>query len=371
MTAVSYVSVEKWLGRLAPSTAKMNRYELGYFMKWLESNGAHYSGHTPDQLIEYQRNATNKQQYDILDLVQRWVQSLKGRYETKRHRYNAVRSFFSHNRAYLPPDKSFKIRGDIPPVRAHLSADDVRSIVLTCNVMYQAIFLCLLAGGMGQEEFIWWSNNGLDKLEKDLMNEERIIRVDLPGRKSGRNQNGYYTLIGGDALEALKNWMAERSSMIREKGVDTRSIFLNQFGGPINKPSVYTYWYRHLSKASLVVAIERQGNRTGKNPHELRDTFRTLWEKSGAKSSVAEFAMGHVVDTLGYNKAHQDETWVRKEYRKALPYLNILSSTRAYGQVSEDRVEELESQLREMQEQQKSQWAEFKRLLTLNGDKNI
>ena len=240
MVAEGSVSVENWLSRLAPSTARMNRFELGYFMKWLESNGTHFNDYTPDQLVEYQRKATNEQQYEILDLVQRWVQSLKGRYETKRHRYNAVRSFFNHNRAHLPPDKSFKIRGDVPPVRASLTAADVRSIVLTCNVMYQAIFLCLLAGGMGQEEFIWWSNNGLDKLEKDLMNEQRIIRLDLPGRKSGRNQNGYYTLIGGDALVALRNWMLERSVLVREKGIDSRSIFLNQFGGPLNKPSLYT-----------------------------------------------------------------------------------------------------------------------------------
>ena len=185
MVAEGSESVEKWLSRLAPSTARMNRHELGYFIKWLKSNGANFSSFTPDQLVEYQKKATNGQKYDILDKVQLWVQSLKGRYETKRHRYNAVRSFFAHNRADLPRDKTFKIRGDIPPVRGNLSADDVRSIVLTCNVMYQAIFLCMLAGGMGQEEFMWWSNNGLGKLEKDLMNEERVIRVDLPGRKSG------------------------------------------------------------------------------------------------------------------------------------------------------------------------------------------
>jgi integrase len=371
MVAEGSFSVEKWLSRLAPSTARMNRHELGYFMKWLKSNGGHFSDYTPDMLVEYQKKAADGHQYDILDFVQSWVQTLKGRYETKRHRYNAVRSFFAHNRAHLPPDKSFKIRSDIPPVRAMLSAEDVRNIVLSCNVMYRAVFLCLLMGGMGQEEFIWWSNNGLDKLKKDLKREKDIIRIDLPGRKSSRNRHGYYTMMGGDALVALKNWMLERSTLVMEKDIKCMSIFLNQFGRPLNKPSLYTYWYRHLRKLNLVVDIEMQGNRTGKNPHELRDTFRTLWEKSGAATSVAEFAMGHVVDELGYNKAHHDEAWVRKEFRKALPYLNILSSTRAYGQVSEDRVAELEAQLKALQELQKRQWEEFQRLLMLNGDKNI
>ena len=89
-------------------------------MKWLNENGASFKDYTPYQLVEYQKNTTNSQQYDILDFVQRWVQTIKGRYETKRHRYNAVRSFFAHNRAHLPPDKNFKVRGDMPPVARDL-----------------------------------------------------------------------------------------------------------------------------------------------------------------------------------------------------------------------------------------------------------
>lgn len=141
--------VENWLSRLAPTTARMNRHELGYFMTWLQENGGSFKDYSPDQLVDFQRKATGEQQYDILDHVQQWVPTLEGRYETKRHRYNAVRSFFNHNRAHLPPDKSFKIRGDTPPVRSHLSPEDVRSIVLSSNVMYQAIFLCMLMGGNG------------------------------------------------------------------------------------------------------------------------------------------------------------------------------------------------------------------------------
>jgi len=99
LAAEGYRSVESWLSRLAPATARMNRHDIGYFMKWLNENGASFKDYTPDQLVEYQKNTTNGQQYDILDFVQRWVQTINGRYETKRHIYNAVRSFFAHNRA--------------------------------------------------------------------------------------------------------------------------------------------------------------------------------------------------------------------------------------------------------------------------------
>ena len=49
--------------------------------------------------------------------------------------------------------------------------------------------------------------------------------------------------------------------------------------------------------------------------------------------------MGHVIDKLGYNKAHQDDSWVIKEYVKALPMFQIMSSGRPFGQVDLDEVE--------------------------------
>ena len=85
LAAEGYRSVESWLSRLAPATARMNRHDIGYFMKWLNENGASFKDYTPDQLVEYQKNTTNGQQYDTLDFVQRWVQTINGRYETKRH----------------------------------------------------------------------------------------------------------------------------------------------------------------------------------------------------------------------------------------------------------------------------------------------
>ncbi len=108
---------------------------------------------------------------------------------------------------------------------------------------------------------------------------------------------------------------------------------------------------RALNRLGLVNRIRnnKSSNRYGKNVHELRDVFRSLWEKSPATYSVAEYVMGHVVDPLGYNKAHRDENWTRKEYLKAVPYLNIISSGRAFGRVDESEVERLRLQIQQME----------------------
>jgi len=90
---------------------------------------------------------------------------------------------------------------------------------------------------------------------------------------------------------------------------------------------------------------------TGKNPHEMRDLFRSMWEKSPAKGSVAEFCMGHVIDPLEYNKAFRDDEWVRDQYLNAEPWLNIISSGRPFGQVDKDEVTGLNRRIYELQAQ--------------------
>ena len=42
--------------------------------------------------------------------------------------------------------------------------------------------------------------------------------------------------------------------------------------------------------------------RYGINAHEMRDVVRSLWHESGADETVADFMLGHTIDSLGYNK---------------------------------------------------------------------
>jgi len=66
--------------------------------------------------------------------------------------------------------------------------------------------------------------------------------------------------------------------------------------------------------------------RYGVSPHEIRDLTRSRWQVSGADPLVAEFLMGHDIDPNAYNKFMKYEPWyLVQEYRKALPWLNIMS----------------------------------------------
>jgi hypothetical protein len=68
--------------------------------------------------------------------------------------------------------------------------------------------------------------------------------------------------------------------------------------------------------------------RYGYNLHELRDIAKSLWHESGADLSVCDFCMGHVVDSLGYDKIFTlSPDYAVNEFNKAQSYLNILSSS--------------------------------------------
>ena len=206
-----WTSVDRWLGRLAPSTAQRNRLILNRWMRWLRQSKTGFSKTTPDELITYQKAAGNGELYDILDdIVQPFISQLNGRYNYKMREYSGIRSFFAHNRAELPKDTTFKIRGDTEKVRGLLTVEDLRNLILASNPMYRAIFLSMFQGGMGLTEFEYWNLNGWEETKKqleDMGDEFTPLKVNLPGRKLGRHKSLYYTLLNRDAVDALKSYV--------------------------------------------------------------------------------------------------------------------------------------------------------------------
>jgi hypothetical protein len=312
-------------------------------MIWLQSSGSKFAKHNPDQLIEFQIESNGRGRNEILDEVQNFILSLKGRTQTKKTAMSNIRSFFIHNRASLPEDPSFKVKGDEPKVVGKLSPENVRDMLLSCNEVFQAVFSCMFQAGMDQESFIYWNQNGLSDLKRQLKEDSDVIKIDLPGRKMKRNEAPFYTFIGPDAINTVRNYFE-----VRPKNAD--AIFLDQSKTPISKSGMQSYWARHLRKLGFIPRNKGSlSSRYGMNLHELRDVFRTLWAKSPAKPEVAEYLMGHTTDKLGYDKSNLDVHWTRVEYLKAVPWLNILSSTRAFGVIDEF---EVDRKVREVKKEQ-------------------
>ena len=330
--------MERWIGRLSPGNGKLSRNAFYRWMAWLKVRGGRFGLFSPDDLVEFQKQPQGDDEYAILDLLEDYVKEKPGRESSKQRWFSDVKSFFMHNRAALPVDRSFTIRSEREKSVGTLTLEEFKRLLNACNPMYRALFLCMFQGGLGIGEALYWSKKGLDIVRRDLGAGICPMRIALPGRKKTKNVKPYYTFIGSDGVEALGYWMSRRRP-------GPGDIFITNAGTPINYFSVWAYWMRQLKRLGFVKRIpgEHGGQRYGKNMHELRDLFRTRWEKSGRSSAAAEFFMGHSVDPLEYNKALQDEDYGRMEYRHAQDWLNILSQDPE--KVPRDSVEEVREKL--------------------------
>lgn len=338
-----YETVQKWDQRVKLQGSHLST--LHNFVKWYSLN---YEKVTPDDLITIQSSLSEAEKYSLLDKVQKWVSSHRGRQGTKRVKYSQIRSFFAHNRAELPSDPGYSPRSEIPAVVGELEPEEIKQILLSSNKLYRALFLCMFQAALDSEMFIYWNSHGWEELRDQLTQNMDPIKISLPGRKLNRNIKPYYSFITTDAIKALRDYLPEQLPREREY------IFVNQAGTGVSKVTLRNYFRRHLKQLGMVKGYDTEDphiqTRYGKNPHEMRDTFRSLWDKSPASGTVAEYCMGHSIDSLGYNKSFTDEAYYRKEYSKAAPFLNLLSKTEPFGLVESDEVDKLRNEVKQLKQ---------------------
>ena len=338
--------LDRWLGRLQPSTAEVSGQIFDAWMRWLRGSDSSFSSFSPDELVLFQEE--NPASYELLDVVQEYIRSKGGRVGYKKRVYSGIRSFFMHNRAELPRDAGFSIQGDKGRVVGSLTVEEFKLVLGSCNPMYRALYLCMFQGGMGVGEVLFWNENGLESLQSQLRANGHHIKIDLPGRKKMRNIRPFYTFIGKDALEVLAHWMEARPN-------NSEYIFVTNRGKPVTYDLMQLYWIRKLKRLGIIKPKHNgdTGSRYGKNLHELRDLFRSRWEKSGSSDNAAEFFLGHVVDPLEYNKAFRDADYALREYRKAEPWLNILSDDPE--KIPRENVKELQLRIFELEREKNSE----------------
>jgi integrase len=329
-------------------------------MNWVKVNSPKFTDHGPDDLVEYVRNGNSSAMDEILDLKKDYLLTLNSRVSHKRNADKTIKSFFSHNRVTIPRDTTLRLRGDKPKVRGDLNPEHIRDVIHSSNLVYKAIFSTMIMSGMGQDELVYWSNMGLEALERDLNDEKvEVIKVNLVGRKGEKFDYNYFTYLGPEAVELLRRYLASRPKRVafavKRTGKTPKSIFLNQYGKALTKNALYRYWTRKLVRLGLIQPEKIEGDvkRYGRNPHEVRDVFRTLWRRSSSDVVYAEYFMGHsdAFDKHGYDKTYEDEGLCLQEYMKAVPYLSILSGTKPYRLVDENEVEKLRAENKELRKE--------------------
>ena len=410
-------TVNEWLRFREASRRVLSGMLRGWY-RWVSENVPEVKGLNPDEMVEYQRRANNSNgvdvstffqvyqalqavdprlkldgakvlaaqrvaikngnglnKYAIIDGVARYILAKRDgwRQSYQRKVLSAVRSFFEANHAELSVSSNEKrsITLTVPAVQEQLTLRDVQRVVNGANEMFRAVFLCMLAGGMGLREILKWNAQGISSLEEAMRNPIRVesqelIKIDFEERKS--NSQPYWTLIGGDALDALKTYLRlrerkraayekKRSKAREEIPPYPDTIFVTTMNTPLKSAStIQHYWLRNLNRQAIIKREKGapHNKRYGKNLHQLRDLFRSQWSIASKRdkktdNDVAEFLMGHLIDPMGYDQFFNDEHLVAENYAWVLPYLNILSDDTAFGKVDASTLSTQGKQIKELQ----------------------
>ena len=359
--------VRVWRGRSGEGFEK--QYSL--FRKFQEevlSNDGTFAGMSLSQLVEWQGNTVGRDRFRLLGLMQSFVDRMRLRHSSKATYLSWLRSPFMHNHAPLPQDRSFHFRSDLAPVEGKLEFEALRKILFNCNLKYRAVFTMMFAGLMGCGEFVHVNTHHWNTILEAVMKRAGIIRLSLPGRKQTRNKKNFFTMIDtshSDCAKALREYLTILNKLPHG------CLFRNAQGTPLNRGNIQRYFLRRAISSGLVKVLtpncskcggetvtryrfyrgnrkracyickecsnvdwafkmnqNLSGNRYGLNPHEMRDVASSRWGMSGADRAVREFLMEHDVSRMDPNKYEKIEYqpgFAETEYRKALPWLNVLS----------------------------------------------
>lgn len=219
----------------------------------------------------------------------------------------ALRRFlYNHGEAYglsLPPAK-FE-RGERTRPDQPLTWDQALSIIAACGKPYNLICKMLLFNGWGLGQFFQFNTaENWEHVKQFLANPNsgEYFRFNFTGRK--KNATRWYSLIPRSLLVEVAGNVEVPLRADHGKGI---VLDMNHYRSA--RTYVESAWKTGLKRAPVTLQATTW-------PHELRDTFRTRATITGCASDAAEFAMGHTVDPLNYNKCYNDEKWMWNELRK-------------------------------------------------------
>jgi len=236
-----------WLGRLDRDTGKVHLWHLNKWMVWLRRQ-AGWEFVSPRDLVV--RSIQAEDPYEILDLVQTYVSSLRGRKTSKIKAYSVIRSFFLHNRCALPVDPAFRIHGDEAPVLAKLAVENILEAYHAANLCYKSAIMVKWQGFLDNARLVYVGQHLSEQVVNQIQRGIHPVRIDLPGRKAKKNdrEGTFYSFIGKDAVNALTLYFEEERGWPKPN----EPIWLIKEGKTLTRTAFMACWIRLFRKMGRV-----------------------------------------------------------------------------------------------------------------------
>jgi integrase/recombinase XerC len=126
----------------------------------------------------------------------------------------------------------------------------------------------------------------------------------------GKGKRERLALIGPQALDALREWLAQRPAVAAGRAATQRALFVNKNGTRLTSRSVGRLLEKYLAQAGL-------DPRT--SPHTLRHSFATHLLDAGADIRSVQELLGHRSLSTTQIYTHVTTQRLQDSYRKAHP----------------------------------------------------
>jgi len=224
---------------------------------------------------------------------------------------------------------------------ATITLDEARKLVFEANPRDRCVILCSL-WGWGVGEFLNFAKDWY-KCAEAIRAKTVPLKVTMT---RGKTMIRFYTYLFDDAVESLHDLLEERERSLGRPLTRDDSLFTTVSDKPIDSQHIQRQ-IRLLAEKTGVEKLHGEADKRRSyrvRPHELgRDLFKTLARNKGVPTEIADFAMGHQVDPLKYDKSpwtEEGEKKIEEELGKLRPFLNLMTR-RGKVKVEESYFEQL------------------------------
>ena len=280
---------------------------------------------TPQKAIDKLKSMTVEERTDLID---RFVGELLGRGVTtgtcvqvvrgvkKWLQLNEVEMDWPKIQAEILPGEEFVVADRMP------TKEELKQILNIGSLRDRAMTLILSSSGLRVGALASLKLGDIE-LNEDV---PRIIVKREPGRKVSRRMKAFATFITPEAKTVLLQYIRHRESL-GEKITEVSPIITSdrqeELGNFLSSMYLSNHWRRLLKRAHL--ATKNGGPWHDIHLHTLRKYFETQCTNAAVKTTYREFWMGHTGRYLEESYFRGEVETHIEEYRKAIPYLNILA----------------------------------------------
>jgi integrase/recombinase XerD len=289
------------LERRAPLTAETYRYEIRFFLDWLEGEKLTLEAAGVNDVTRYLArrrladdidSRTAAKAISALRSFSRFLEN-EGLKNEGANNLSAITSLLQIPRNH---DR-------LPEVHRKEDVDLLFSMIATespLGARNRALYELIYSAGLRISEAVWL-NTG------DLFLSKNLARV------RGKGSKERLVIFGPEAIFWLKHYLNDARPKLLGKR-NSRALFLGKSGKRLSRKGIWKNYSALAAKAGLSTKL-----------HTLRHTFATELLAGGAGLRSVQELLGHAEITTTQIYTHVDGARLRDSHRKYVPKLGALS----------------------------------------------